>query len=279
MSVQYKIPGEGTNKPNGEYTLLFLDFDDTLIRGVSWNFLAEAAGRLEEKMSYFERFNKELNEANHKNPKLTDKIYSEWIRKDASLFKGARVDIVKRAYENLLEKKAISEGFDELLSLLLNSETIISGIVSAGVANFIDYFISEEVKKHIEKNQIPVKKDLDFLVANELTTRDGFFDGGYWYNVKVFEKQKIVRNIFQIYSDEFSFPINQIIFVDNSKKEIENILRINLPVKKTIFLLNHKDESLTADKENLPNTDPYNTDFIVIDSLEQLIPYLKQIQA
>jgi phosphoserine phosphatase len=104
--------------------------------------------------------------------------YGEWLRRDALLWAGQRVDEIRR----LLAENPYVPGAPELLRALKRAGIAVA-LVSAGFTLNTDPIVAEF--------------GLDYALANELTSADGVLDGGSINHVPEGGKAAFARDLMQ----------------------------------------------------------------------------------
>lgn len=102
--------------------------------------------------------------------------YGEWLRRDALLWAGQRVEEIRR----LLAENPYVPGAPELLRVLKQAGVVVA-LVSAGFTLNTDPIVAEF--------------GLDYALANELTSADGILDGGSINHVPEGGKAAFARDL------------------------------------------------------------------------------------
>lgn len=173
-----------------ESGIVFFDFDDALISGSSWRAVHEQLGVVNEANKHYEKY---------KNGSIT---FSEWGDLDAGLWKNASKAEIATATQQVDRLDEVAGSIGEL-----RSDGFVVGVVSGGVDCFIEEVLSDV--------------DLDFLIANTLSTENGHITGNVDMKVTPDTKQKIFDEV----ADMFSIPLDQTIAVGNSADDFQRDLQ------------------------------------------------------
>jgi phosphoserine phosphatase len=147
--------------------LVVFDVDGTIIEvESSWKYLHEKFYTWKEGKEYAEKFFQGIIS------------YEEWARLDASLWRGITADRVHQ----IIKKIPYIKGAKETLTRL-REEGLKVVLLSAGLSPIIERII-EDV-------------EVDFFLANELVTKDGFLTGEVVVKVPFHDKDKILLDIIQ----------------------------------------------------------------------------------
>lgn len=169
--------------------LLLFDMDGTLVCypessfQSSWDALGVAAGKKEAWIKNVDYY--------YPRPEL----HKEWLQESCKLLKGIPVELTL----SKILPPPMPPGTKEFFKY--NSQLTpkpIIGIVTSGV---------DLVAEHIKKEH-----NIDFIIANEVHTKDGFFTGTGKTNVPLWKKGELVKQIMQKYQ---ILPENTAYFGDN----------------------------------------------------------------
>ena len=147
--------------------LVVFDVDGTIIEvESSWKYLHEEFDTWEKGKEYAGKFFQGIIS------------YEEWARLDASLWKGITTDKIHQ----IIKKIPYIKGAKETLTRL-REEGLKVVLLSAGLSPIIERII-EDI-------------EVDFSLANELVTKDGFLTGEVIVRVPFHDKDKILLDIIQ----------------------------------------------------------------------------------
>lgn len=166
--------------------VVFLDFDDALIRDSSWRLLHGQFGVIEQANAHYERFGDgEIG-------------FAEWGELDASLWEGAAESEIAEAATTVDRLSGVE---DAVATLSADGYRI--GVVSGGVEQFIREVLSDV--------------SLDFLVANELDVDDGEITGTV--DMRVTSERK--ADIFRRLATQYDVSLSQTVAVGNSAHDFQ----------------------------------------------------------
>jgi len=141
--------------------MVVFDVDGTLMEAYSWQFLHEALGTWNNGRKYLELFFE---------GRIT---YAEWAMFDALLWRGLRLEHVKR----IINTMPYTDGAKETISALRENGFKVF-LLSAGLS-----LVAERINKEI---------GVDGYLANELLEKNGFLTGEVRVNVSFHNKDKVL---------------------------------------------------------------------------------------
>ena len=149
--------------------LVVFDVDGTLMNAHSWQFLHEALGTWDKGQRYFELFFE---------GSIT---YEDWARLDASLWRGLRLERVRR----IINTMPYTYGAKETISILRERGFRVF-LLSAGLS-----LVTERINEEI---------GVDGYLANDLIVRNGFLTGDVKVNVSFYNKDEVLNRLLPMWN-------------------------------------------------------------------------------
>ena len=134
-------------------------------------------------------------------------LYEEWFEKNCKCLIGKEVNKIT----NQIFPPPYAPGFVDFVHYL-NQEKIITGIISSGID-----LVAERIKNEVS---------LDFVVANEIHTDNGYFSGTGQIHVPLWDKGKIVKKI----REEHGMDLKETAFFGDNKNDISAWQEVGLRV-------------------------------------------------